>query len=94
MLTYSGECIHSNLVGVGDAKDGNECLAFCQSIASCSHFTFLQHDGACLAYSECVELDTTCNDCTSGDSTCEEIFMGCFNKVRLMKKMDLASVYL
>lgn len=78
---FSGECVHSSLVGVSDVRNANECLGFCQGIRFCSHFTFLEHDGACLAYSECVELDTTCMDCTSGDSTCNEQFMGCNERV-------------
>ena len=70
----AGECLHSYTVGVSLEDTPTLCLDFCKDTDGCQVFTHYQSNSICALYSECVQLSAdSCDDCISGEATCDPI---------------------
>ena len=67
-----GQCINSDLVGIRQARNSQECLAHCQNKDNCKWYTFEPLKDLCELFQFCTELDEeTCPSCLSGQVECE-----------------------
>ena len=69
-----GECQGGTTTGISIVPTANECLAFCDTLDTCSFFTFENSGGICVSYLDCPEVtNATCFDCLSGDASCPDL---------------------
>ncbi len=68
-----GECTGGALyVALSDQPDASSCHQQCIDADGCLYFTYYSGDSTCFSYSTCpVFSEGDCDDCTSGDVTCQ-----------------------
>ena len=72
-----GECQGGTTTGISIVTTVNDCLAFCDSLETCSFFTFENAGGICVTYLDCPDVsNATCFDCLSGDAGCPDLMCG------------------
>ncbi len=55
-----------------DVDTKEECLKLCKTTEGCKWFTHIQSSSVCLLLTDCQTLDESCDDCFSGEVTCDE----------------------
>ena len=55
-----------------DVQSQEDCLKLCQNFEECNWFTFLKGSSSCFLMAACQSIDESCQDCTSGESRCQE----------------------
>ena len=55
-----------------DVDSKEDCLSLCKITEGCNWFTHIQSSSVCLLLTDCQTLDELCDDCISGEVTCEE----------------------
>ncbi len=66
-----GECFQSLYIDEEATEDEFECLEFCQETDDCLYFTYFANSRACVALANCDVFDQNCDDCISGERSCE-----------------------
>ena len=65
----NGQCF-GNFVTLTSASTEMECLQNCQANAECEWYSYLAGDQTCTLLKDCLYVDETCGDCSSGSRTC------------------------
>jgi hypothetical protein len=65
-----GEC-QGNVDHVEEASSQENCLELCQSDDNCHWFTYHSTTSACILYHDCDQVSSECNECISGESSCQ-----------------------
>ena len=75
----NGECKESFPISGSVTDNKYECRKKCQSMPSCTWFTFFMAASYCQLYKNCVRLDeVSCKDCLSGERECSVPELKCW----------------
>ncbi len=77
-----------------DVDTKEECLGLCKTTDGCSWFTHIQSSSVCLLMTDCQTLDESCDDCISGEVTCEEEAKGKTNPNSKQRQTNVSLKYI